>query len=81
MRAGAAQVIAGLWDVSDRSTVVLMEGVYDRLGRGVSPCDALRQAKLDLMRASPATSKPFHWAPFQIYTRTAAREVDGATRR
>jgi CHAT domain-containing protein len=81
MKAGAAQVIAGLWDVSDRSTVVLMEGVYDRLGRGVSPCDALRQAKLDLMRASPATSKPFHWAPFQIYTRTAAREVDGATRR
>ena len=73
MRAGALQVIAGLWDVSDRSTVVLMEGVYDRLGRGASPCNALRDAKLALMRASPTTSKPFHWAPFQIYTRTAAR--------
>ncbi len=73
MRAGARQVIAGLWDVSDRSTVLLMEGVYDRLGRGASPCDALREAKLALMRASPATAKPFHWAPFQIYTRTAAR--------
>jgi CHAT domain-containing protein len=33
LRAGACNVIAGLWDVSDRSTAQLMSGLY----RGIAP--------------------------------------------
>jgi len=69
MRAGARQVIAGLWDVSDRSTVELMDDLYAGLARGDAPVDALRSAKLRLLHSSSSLSKPFYWAPFQVYTR------------
>jgi CHAT domain-containing protein len=70
MRAGSNRVIAGLWDVSDSSTVVLMKGLYGSLARGDAPDAALREAKLRLSRSSSNLSKPFYWAPFQLYTRT-----------
>lgn len=71
LRAGAAQVVAGMWDVGDRSTVQLMEELYAGLIRGQPSGEALRAAKLHLIRASPTMRKPFYWAPFQLYTRTA----------
>lgn len=70
MRAGSTRVVAGLWDVSDRSTVMLMDRFYGNLASGRPPSEALRLAKLDLLRESPALGKPFYWAPFQLYTRS-----------
>src|SRR4030095_13559474 len=49
-RAGARRVIAGLWDVDDRSTASLMTTLYTRLAAGETPAAALRAAKLDLTR-------------------------------
>ncbi|MGC8794527.1 MAG: CHAT domain-containing protein [Bryobacteraceae bacterium] len=69
LQAGADNVIAGLWDVHDASTAVLMERLYERLARGRSPAVALREAKLSLLRAGTAWSKPYYWAAFQLYTR------------
>jgi CHAT domain-containing protein len=69
LRAGARNVIAGLWDVTDRSTARMMAHLYPELARGVSPAEALRTAKLDLMQSSPIDQKPYYWGPFEIFTR------------
>jgi CHAT domain-containing protein/Tfp pilus assembly protein PilF len=68
LRAGARRVIAGLWDVDDRSTAELMSILYGRIAAGDSPARALRHAKLMLLRNGGATSRPYYWGPFQIFT-------------
>jgi len=67
LRAGARNVIAGLWDVSDRSTAELMSGLYANVAAGEDVPTALRAAKLDLIHKGGAYAKPFYWAPFQLY--------------
>ena len=67
LRAGARRVIAGLWDVDDRSTAALMGRVYSGLASDASPSQALRTAKLDMIRSGTATGKPYYWAPFQLF--------------
>jgi CHAT domain-containing protein/tetratricopeptide (TPR) repeat protein len=71
MKAGAGNVIAGLWDVNDQSTVRLMSGLYSGLAKGQREADALRSAKLALIHAGGAYAKPFYWAPFELYTARA----------
>ncbi|MFY9561305.1 MAG: CHAT domain-containing protein [Terriglobales bacterium] len=66
LRAGAHNVIAALWDVTDVSTEQLMDKFYSELDKGTSTEAALRAAKLSLLRGS-AFHKPFYWAPFQLY--------------
>jgi CHAT domain-containing protein len=68
LRAGAHNVIGALWDVSDDSTPKLMGTLYQGLNDGLDPAEALRRAKLSLLNAGGTFSKPFFWAPFQIYT-------------
>jgi CHAT domain-containing protein len=66
LRAGAHNVIAGLWEVTDASTAQLMDRFYDELDKGAGPDAALRAAKLSLLHGS-AFHNPFYWAPFQLY--------------
>jgi CHAT domain-containing protein/tetratricopeptide (TPR) repeat protein len=70
LRAGARRVIAGLWDVDDRSTADLMDVMYERLAAGETPPQALRAAKLALMARGGVTAKPYYWGPFQVFTVT-----------
>ncbi len=70
LRAGAHNVIASLWEVSDASsTPQLMDGLYKGLTRGEDPATALRNAKLSLLKSNAHSvfAKPFYWAPFQLY--------------
>jgi CHAT domain-containing protein len=70
LRAGARNVIASLWEVSDSSsTPELMEALYEGIDRGEDPAAALRQAKLSVLKSNSKTvfRKPFYWAPFQLY--------------
>ena len=71
VRAGAHNVIAALWEVSNApSTAQLMDAFYKGLSRGEDPATALREAKLSFLRSSNSTSvfkKPYYWAPFQLY--------------
>jgi CHAT domain-containing protein len=67
LRAGSRSVVAGLWDVTDRSTAALMTDFYDQLARNVEPMAALRHAKLGLLHGGQAYQKPFYWGPFQLY--------------
>jgi len=71
MKAGAHNVIAGLWDAGDRSTMLLVERLYSALARGAPPATALREAKLHLLYSGGPYAKPFYWGPFQVYTRMA----------
>ena len=70
LRAGSRRVIAGLWDVDDRSTADLMDAMYTRLAGGDSPPKALRAAKLALMARGGVVAKPYYWGPFQVFTVT-----------
>lgn len=70
LRAGAHNVVAGLWEVSDVSTPQLMDALYSGLSQGKDPATALRNAKLAMLHSADAGSvfrKPFYWAPFQLY--------------
>lgn len=68
LRAGAHNVIAGLWEVSNASTPQLMDELYKGLRAGDDPATALRKAKLTLVHSNGNYRKPFYWAPFLLYS-------------
>lgn len=67
LKAGAENVVAGLWDVNDQSTAKLMTAFYTRIAAGSGASDALRESKLDLIHGGGAYAKPLYWAPFELY--------------
>jgi CHAT domain-containing protein len=73
LHAGARNVIAGLWDVSDRQTAELMRNLYRSLAARQTPAAALRTAKLAFIHAGGHSRKPYNWAAFQLYTRQLNR--------
>jgi len=68
LRAGAHNTIGALWEVSDASTPELMDHLYSGLHRNEPPAAALREAKLSLLHSGGNFSRPFYWAPFQLYS-------------
>jgi len=61
--AGAASQVVSLWSVNDASTRALMRDYYGELARGAGRAEALRQAKLRLLR-QPRYAHPYYWAAF-----------------
>jgi tetratricopeptide (TPR) repeat protein len=68
LRGGARRVVAGLWDVDDRSTAELMDNLYAGLADGEPAGKALREAKLTLLHRGGPTARPYYWAPFELFT-------------
>ena len=68
LRGGARRVVAGLWDVDDKSTAELMDGLYGGIAAGEPAGRALRAAKLTLVRRGGATAQPYYWAPLELFT-------------
>ena len=66
MRAGAHQVIAALWEVDDASTPALMDDFYRELTHHRATADALRDAKLAMLR-SDSRKRPYYWGSLQLY--------------
>lgn len=66
-RAGADNVIAALWEVNDAATPALMDAFYASLVKGAHPANALRDAKLSLLKKGGTHSRPIYWAPFTLY--------------
>lgn len=62
--AGAENVVASLWEVDDASTPQLMEQMYRQIQLGRTPGEALREAKLALLRSGTALQKPYFWGAF-----------------
>jgi CHAT domain-containing protein len=65
--AGAKNVVVSLWNVNDSATAILMQSFYLNVRHGLPKREALRQAKLSLLRR-PQTSwrHPYFWAAFVL---------------
>ncbi|HYW74752.1 MAG TPA: tetratricopeptide repeat protein, partial [Pyrinomonadaceae bacterium] len=64
MYAGAARVVASLWEVNDVATAELMKRFYRRmLQDGMRPAAALRAAQIEMWK-SPQWQSPFYWGGF-----------------
>ena len=63
LTAGARQVMLSLWKVPDQETAQLMEGFYRRWTGGTTEAQALREAKLELMKQG---LPPLFWAAFLL---------------
>jgi len=68
LRAGAHNVVAGLWEVSTSSAPQIFDGMYDGISKGQDPATALRNAKLSFVHSKGPRRRPFYWAPFQLYS-------------
>ncbi len=68
LRAGAHQVVAGLWEVDDATTPELMDNFYAELQKGKTAAEALRLAKLKMVKSKSLYANPFYWASLQLYT-------------
>jgi CHAT domain-containing protein/Flp pilus assembly protein TadD len=68
LRAGSHHVIGAMWEVSDVSSPLLMDHLYEELAKGSQPDVALRSAKLSLIHSDGVFRKPLYWAPFQLYS-------------
>ena len=55
-------IVSTLWELEDHASNKLMKSFYSQLGAN-SEADALRQAKLDLLRAGLS---PYYWASYEI---------------
>jgi CHAT domain-containing protein/Tfp pilus assembly protein PilF len=65
--AGAAGVVATLWDVDDRATAELMQRFYEGLlKRKLPPGQALQEARQSL-RAEPRWQHPYYWAGVTLH--------------
>ncbi len=63
--AGAKSLVTSLWNVNDYNGAYLMERFYQHLKvKGMKKDEALRQAKLDLLKKNKSTALPYYWAPF-----------------
>jgi CHAT domain-containing protein len=58
---GAKTVVMSLWSVPSRETTELMVDFYTLMARGKTKAEALREAKLKLMKEK---SNPFYWGAF-----------------
>lgn len=67
-QAGSESVIISLWNVDDKSTSELFSIFYDELANGSNKSEALRKAKLNILKnGDPLISHPYFWASFTLY--------------
>lgn len=73
MYAGTPSIVVSLWNVESKSTAGLIERFYKKLLSGMNKAEALRQAKLEIMKEVSSVggqkvsySHPFFWAPFVL---------------
>jgi len=63
MKAGAKAVIMTLWSVDDEKSSLLMKKFYEGVKKGLGYSDALREAKLFMIK-NKETALPFYWSGF-----------------
>ena len=68
---GAGSAVSSLWKIGDKAAGVFMGRFYSHLSRENDIAQALRLAKLDLMKSG--YSHPFYWAPFVLHGESGTR--------
>ncbi|MBL8228954.1 MAG: CHAT domain-containing protein [Bryobacterales bacterium] len=61
LRAGAEGVAAGLWEINDSASLRVHTTMYRLIRQGTPAPEALRQARLDLLRSDTPFRKPYYW--------------------
>jgi len=61
IQAGAQNIVMSLWKVSDKETTTLMEYFYDNIAKGMEYKEALREAKLKMIKMHP-----YYWSSFVL---------------
>ncbi len=62
--AGARSILLSLWSINDKATAMFMEYFYRPLTEGKPAAEALRLAKMQMLRSRYA--HPFYWAAFVL---------------
>ena len=70
--AGASSVLTSLWSINDQASAQLMERFYYHLKSRSNLMDALREAKIEMIR-SGVLSHPYYWGAF-LLTGNASRK-------
>lgn len=66
--AGAPRVVVSNWKVEDAATADFMIKFYRKMFQdGIPVGEALRQTKLDQLRAGGERAHPYYWAPFVLW--------------
>jgi CHAT domain-containing protein len=65
LSAGASSIVASLWPVSDDSTDLLMNRLYQDLASGNDLMTSMQQAQLAVQK-NRRFAHPFFWAPFNV---------------
>ena len=68
MRAGAHHVVAALWEAEDSVTPAMMDDFYSGVESGKGAAEALRAAKIKMLHSGGLNSRPYYWAPLQVYS-------------
>jgi CHAT domain-containing protein/tetratricopeptide (TPR) repeat protein len=74
--AGAHAVLSALWPINDQSTAALMGDFYKFLVQGQGKNEALRLAKLKMLKSK--RSHPFYWAGFVLHGDAASVSFDNS---
>ena len=67
--AGTQSLVVSLWPVADAQTPELMLNFYQKLDQIRDKAEALRQAKLNMIRKGSRAARPFYWAAFILVGR------------
>lgn len=63
--AGASNLLVSQWKVNDESTSDMMVDFYDKILTGTPKAQALREAKLSILK-NDKFKNPYYWAPFVL---------------
>ena len=72
--AGAGSVVGSLWPVETDSTREIVVRFHRSLKSGLSPAEALREARISFLRDFPDRSHPYYWAGFTVTGNLSALE-------
>ena len=64
--AGAGAVVGSLWPVETDSTREIVVRFHRFLKNGLSPADAVREARISFLQDFPERSHPYYWAGFTV---------------
>lgn len=63
--AGIPSVVMTLWELSDKTSIAIMQNFYQNLAAGQNKAQALQQAKISFLKnTAPRAAHPFFWASF-----------------